>query len=280
MESKLLTEERFVDKNTGFTYRYIFSETEYFRPHTHEYYELFLMLEGEALHMVNGAEIPLHKGTLVFIRPFDNHDYVCVGGKPFSMLNVAFSSNICEMLFEYLGDGFKKSHLLGSFLPPEVQLNDREFERFSKRMDSICAIDPKNYAEIGSAFRILLFDVFTRHFAEVTEAEEEIPLWLEDMCNRMKRDGNFVKGSEFFFSLTDKSREHVSRMMKKHLGMTVTEYINSLRLNYIANMLINSNHSISDIIFESGFNNISWASEQFKDKYGLTMREYRNSRQI
>ena len=196
------------------------------------------------------------------------------------MLNVAFSSNICEMLFEYLGDGFKKSHLLGSFLPPEVQLNDREFERFSKRMDSICAIDPKNYAEIGSAFRILLFDVFTRHFAEVTEAEEEIPLWLEDMCNRMKRDGNFVKGSEFFFSLTGRSREHVSRMMKKHLGMTVTEYINSLRLNYIANMLINSNHSISDIIFESGFNNISWASEQFKDKYALTMREYRNSRQI
>ena len=67
MESKLLTEERFVDKNTGFTYRYVFSETEYFRPHTHEYYELFLMLEGEALHMVNGAEIPLHKGALVLI---------------------------------------------------------------------------------------------------------------------------------------------------------------------------------------------------------------------
>ena len=57
--------------------------------------------------------------------------------------------------------------------------------------------------------------------------------------------------------------------------MTVTEYINSLRLNYIANMLRNSNYSISDIIFDSGFNNISWASEQFKAKYGMTMREYR-----
>ena len=59
------------------------------------------------------------------------------------------------------------------------------------------------------------------------------------------------------------------------MGMTVSEYINGLRLNFIANMLKNSNHSVSDIIFESGFNNISWAAEQFKAKYGVTMREYR-----
>lgn len=275
MESKLLTEERFVDQKTGFTYRYVFSDTEYFRPHTHEYYELFLMLDGNALHKVNGAELPLGRGDLVFIRPFDDHDYICVDQKPFSMLNIAFSAKICEMLFEYLGDGFKKSHLLGAFLPPEVKLSDFELERFSKMMDNIRAIDPKNYDEIGSAFRILIFNVFTRYFAEGFKNEERLPIWLEEMCNTIKKDGNFARGSEFFFSLTEKSREHVSRTVKKHMGMTVSEYINGLRLNFIANMLKNSNHSVSDIIFESGFNNISWAAEQFKIRYGVTMREYR-----
>ncbi len=277
MDSKLLTEERFVDRNTGFTYRYIFSETEYFRPHTHEYYELFLMLDGNALHMVNGAQIPLKRGDLVFIRPFDNHDYLCVDGKAFSMLNIAFSAKICDMLFEYLGEGFKKSHLLGAFLPPDVKLNDYDLERFSKMMDNIRAIDPKNHAEIGSAFRILLFKVFTAYFSEGFENEEKLPLWLEEMCSVIKRDGNFSKGSEFFFSLTKKSREHVSRTIKKYMGLTVSEYINGLRLNFIANMLKNSNHSVSDIIFESGFNNISWASEQFKSRYGVTMSEYRKN---
>ena len=57
--------------------------------------------------------------------------------------------------------------------------------------------------------------------------------------------------------------------------MTVSEYINRLRLNYIANMLRNSNHSVTEIIFESGFNNISWASQLFKENYGVSMREYR-----
>jgi AraC-like DNA-binding protein len=40
-------------------------------------------------------------------------------------------------------------------------------------------------------------------------------------------------------------------------------------------MLRDSNHGVAEIIFESGFNNISWASEQFKKKYGMTMSQYR-----
>lgn len=277
MEPKLLTADRFVDKDTGFTYRYVFSETEYFRPHYHDYFELFLMLEGNAVHMVNGTEIPLSKGSLVFIRPFDSHDYLCVDGKPFSMLNIAFSAETCNLLFEFLGRGFERSHLLGSHLPPETKLNDYEFNRIGKLMNNISALDPNNHCGIETAFRILLFNVFTRYFSETVDPQENIPLWLDEMCNIMKKDGNFTKGNDFFFSLTDKSREHVSRCLKKYMGVTVTEYINSLRLNFIANMLSNSNHSIADIIFESGFNNISWATEQFKDKYGMTMRDYRKS---
>lgn len=275
MEAKLLTADRFVDVNTGISYRYVFSDTEYFRPHYHDYFELFLMLEGNALHMVNGAKIRLKRGSLVFIRPFDTHDYICEDSRPFSMLNITFTSETAESLFGYLGEGFPQSHLLGAHLPPEVHLGDREFERFCKRMDDIRAIEPTRYSEIKTALRILIFSTFTRYFSEGFEAEEDIPLWLEDMCNTVKKDGNFALGAEFFFSLTDKSREHVSRCIKKHMGVTVSEYINSLRLNYIANMLRNSNHSISDIVYNSGFNNISWASEKFKEKHGVTMREYR-----
>lgn len=95
------------------------------------------------------------------------------------------------------------------------------------------------------------------------------------MCAEVKRNGGFTKDMEYFLSLTDRSREHVSRCMKKYMNMTASEYINSLRLNYIANMLKDSNHGISEIVYESGFNNISWASEQFKKKYGVSMSQYR-----
>ena len=91
----------------------------------------------------------------------------------------------------------------------------------------------------------------------------------------MKHNSNFTYGIERMLSLTDKSREHLARSIKKYLGVTLSEFINDLRLSFIANMLKNSNHDIADIIFESGFGNISWASVCFKKKYGKTMREYR-----
>lgn len=275
MEPKLLTAQRFVDQEIGCSYRYVYSETERFRPHWHEYYEVFLMLEGNAIHKVNGATIKLPKGSLVFIRPNDCHDYIVDGHKSCSLVNITYSAETVEDVLTYLGDGFPSRTLLEAPYPPEVQLSDYEFERFNRRMHNIRALDPSDTQQKKTLLRILLFDIFTRHFSNTETVQERMPLWLEEMCAMVKRNGGFTQGSEYFLELTDRSREHVSRCMKKYMGMTVSEYINSLRLNYIANMLRDSNHGVTEIIFESGFNNISWASEQFKKKYGVTMSQYR-----
>jgi AraC family cel operon transcriptional repressor len=63
--------------------------------------------------------------------------------------------------------------------------------------------------------------------------------------------------------------------MKKYYGVSVSEYVNGLRLNYIANMLRHSDRNILDIVYESGFNNVSWANNCFYKKYGCTMSVYR-----
>lgn len=277
MEVKLLTANRFVDMETGCSYRYVYSDTEYFRPHYHDYYELFLILDGGAIHKVNGGSIKLSKGSLVLIRPKDCHDYLAIKGKPFSFLNITFTEETAQMLLSYLGDGFPSNLLMDAVYPPEVHLTEYEFERIDRRMRHIRALDPLDAGRKKTELRILLFDIFTRYFSNRETTKDATPLWLEEMCAAVKRDGGFTNDADYFLSLTDRSREHVSRCMKKYIGMTVSEYINTLRLNYIANMLKDSNHSISEIIFESGFNNISWASELFKKKYGVTMGQYRKN---
>ena len=104
-----------------------------------------------------------------------------------------------------------------------------------------------------------------------------MPAWLDRLLDSMRQNGNYIYGVERMLKLTDKSREHTLRSIKKYTGMTATEFINGLRLSFIANMLRNSNHSVSDIIFESGFNNISWASTLFRRKFGMTMQEFRKN---
>ena len=91
----------------------------------------------------------------------------------------------------------------------------------------------------------------------------------------MKHEGNFPFGISRMVELSGKSREHLTRSMRKYMGQSPSEFVNDLRLNYIANMLRNSNHSVLDIILDSGFNTVSHASTLFREKYGMSMSEFR-----
>ena len=278
MQPKLLTADRFVDPDCGCSYRYVYSDTEFFRPHYHDYYELFVLLDGSAVHLINGTREVLRRGAVVFIRPLDTHDYICEDGKPFSMLNFTFTAETAASLFEYLGEGFGTEHLLRAELPPEAHLSEDDFKWFTAQMASIRAIDPADPSARKTALRILLFRMVTKCFSNLSETTtKDMPPWLFHLCEKMRKNGNFTMGTARMYELTDRSREHVARSLKKYTGMTVSEFVNDLRLRFVANTLLNSNHSISHIIFESGFNNISWASELFRKKYGVSMREFRNN---
>ena len=277
MEAKLNRSEQYVDAKTGFTCRYVYSDTEFFGLHFHDYYEIFLIIDGKVTHLINGEEIKLSKGALVFMRPDDTHSYRTINGTKFYMLNMAFSSATADSLFEYLGKGFPLKEMMNSRMPPQLQLSEQDITYILSHMTSILAIDELDYDNRQTALRILIFRIFTRYFSDYRdELFPDMPLWLTKLCDEMRRNGNFTYGIERMLELTDKSREHLSRSIKKYMGVTPSEFVNDLRLSFIANMLKNSNHRIADIVFESGFGNLSWASELFKKKYGMTMQEYKN----
>ena len=225
MEPKLLTAERFVNMTTEISYRYVYSDTEYFRPHFHDYYELFLLLDGKATHLVNGKECPVSRGTLVFIRPHDTHDYILRDGVPFSMLNITFTAKTAEELFSFLSEGFASSSLLRANLPPQIKLNEIELEYVLSHMTTIRTIDEHDHALLKTALRILIFRIFTRFFADFREeSDERTPLWLTELCETMQKNGNFTYGLSRMLELTDKSREHLARSLKKYMGMTPTDF--------------------------------------------------------
>ena len=43
--------------------------------HTHNHYELFIISEGTAYHLINDSVQTVKKGDLFFIRPNDMHSY-------------------------------------------------------------------------------------------------------------------------------------------------------------------------------------------------------------
>ena len=191
------------------------------------------------------------------------------------MLNINFTVEIAKEIFEFLDKGFDKDILLQSPFPPHINLSEKEFAHLMRKMVPIRTIDAENPQKLKTALKVFLLEVISRYFGAVHGVDSDMPQWLSELCNKMSSSDNFIGGVERMLELSGKSREHLARTLKKYTGLTVSDYVNSLRIKFIANMLINSNYSIADIVFESGFNNLSWASRLFKQTFGVTMNQYR-----
>lgn len=68
-----------------------------------------------------------------------------------------------------------------------------------------------------------------------------------------------------------------SRFIKKRTGNTFIDSLNEIRLGHATRMLIETTHSVAEISYNCGFNNISNFNRLFKKKKHCTPKEFRES---
>jgi AraC-like DNA-binding protein len=68
-----------------------------------------------------------------------------------------------------------------------------------------------------------------------------------------------------------------SRFIKKRTGNTFIDSLNEIRLGHASRLLIDTTHSISEISYHCGFNNISNFNRIFKKKKTCTPKEFREN---
>lgn len=66
-----------------------------------------------------------------------------------------------------------------------------------------------------------------------------------------------------------------SRFIKKRTGNTFIDSLNNIRLGHACRMLIETTHTIAEISYKTGFNNISNFNKVFRKKKGCTPSEFR-----
>ena len=79
-------------------------------------------------------------------------------------------------------------------------------------------------------------------------------------------------------SIADKfnlSKSGFHRFFKRHTGKNFSQFINELRVSKACQLLIESDESISNICFKTGFTNVSYFNRIFKHIYLQSPKEYR-----
>lgn len=271
-----LLERYLIDPETEIHYAYHKSIKHITDIHYHDFYEIFLITEGSLYHFINGKSELLEAGSLCFIRPADVHYYGNDRSQPCELLNLAFPSRTADAMFQYLGDGLESDLLLGADMPPCKVISSYNVELIKDKLQQITVIPGVHKKQIKAEVRALLADIFISYFSNRPEsAPSSMPNWLEDLVHDMKLKDNFAQGLPKLYELSGKSPEHLTRMMKKHLGKTPTEWINEIRLEYAANLLSHSDESIVTISLEAGFENLSHFYHRFKKRFHSTPATFR-----
>ncbi len=273
---KVYPQKKNVDDDTGYLCRYVRMETEPSFEHRHQYFELFVVSKGSGLHIINGTEQILSEGDLLFVRDSDAHYYRALDGKTFEFVNLAFSKDVFYSMLAYLGEMLPSHELLNAKMPPMTTVTKKEKESLVYSMLNLNTDEDTKTR--GLKFRSLLLRVFTDYFFSFCDTDAKIPLWLTELYTKMKKPQNFILGTKKLFSLAGKSREHVSRSFIKYYGISPSQLVLDLRLSYSANLLLISNLSITEVCFESGFENLSWFYKAFDEKFGMTPKKYRLER--
>ncbi|MDR6551618.1 helix-turn-helix domain-containing protein [Paenibacillus qinlingensis] len=90
-------------------------------------------------------------------------------------------------------------------------------------------------------------------------------------------DSNYFDSSLSAASISDMMRlpaYKLSKIAKIHLGMSIPEYINQVKLHKAVEWMENSKLSIQEIMQRVGVENESYFYKLFKAKFGMTPREY------
>ena len=76
-------------------------------------------------------------------------------------------------------------------------------------------------------------------------------------------------------NISNFSASHFSKMFRQLTGTSFTQYLKNYRLELASEKLNDEERKISEIAFECGFNNLSYFTRAFYEKYHVTPSEYR-----
>ena len=71
------------------------------------------------------------------------------------------------------------------------------------------------------------------------------------------------------------SEKYISRYFKEHFHITLSQYVNHLRLEYARQLLQDTTLPVTEIAMQSGYQNVSYFIRSFKKTYGVPPLRYR-----
>jgi AraC family cel operon transcriptional repressor len=242
--------------------------------HRHDFAEICWVEAGEGHHHLNGSSHALRAGDVFFILPDDAHGLTTGANRTMAIVNLAFlPSQVDELRTRYFSKeerwfwGHRPAAGCERFAPEQIARMGRAADRLALSSREKFPLD---------WFLLTLFQELGAR--EAAALPTELPDWLRDACQRIRRPEHFREGVASFYKLAGKSPEHVARRMRALTGLTPTEYVNRARLDHAALQLRTGQVPVTQVAYDSGFENLSHFFHLFRRRFRTSPSAYRQRR--
>lgn len=267
--------------------------------HSHDFYELTIVLEGELKLRIENEVVTYHAGEAclcnkniyhkeIFDTDFEivlfmfKEEYIKSVLKNDISYDINGNSYIKETYFHHL---FKQNQKIAFFSAKEYidfRLNSNyDFDKFFDLINTLI----QEIIENNSGKHYIIQGLFCRFIAFLSDEEnyciksyqaklskEEDLLYqvshLLETCNGRISRKDLEQQLNY-------NGDYINRIVKKHTGKTLSEYSRIFLLNEAVLMLENTDMKIGEICEALGYTNRSFFNRYFTERYGVPPSTYR-----
>ena len=240
--------------------------------HAHDFYEFFLVESGQGLHVWQGQNLKIGVGTLVLIRPGDEHYFRTLRSSSLWFTNLAVPAVVWEGFSATLSPTSVFAHALPGHPEGHVILDATALKSCSTVLLDLRERGHVEPTLLPQALSILLGAII-RPLAAWPPVPT-LPEWLNSFRRDLADQRLLVKPIEFWQARAGVSSSHFSRSCRRHLGESPTQVLNRARVEWVKMRLRQSDEKISVLALDAGFHNLSFFYRCFKKISGATPKAW------
>lgn len=255
-----------------------------FPEHRHNYVEVIYMCQGSTTHIIDGSQVVLREGDLLFLNQHAVQQILPAGREDIAV-NFIILPEFFHVAFSMMG---AEENALREFLAGALCGKDKSIPYLYFHVADVLPI--QNLVE--NMVWTIFYDLSNKRSCN----QITMGLLILQLLNHMDRmetgSGRFDR--ELTGAVLSYVEEHyrsgslsqlaeilgyevywLSREIKKRTGRTYHELRQARRLSQAAYLLLGSSLPVSDIIQSVGYDNTSYFYTKFKERYGISPGEYR-----
>ena len=274
--------------DTPFLYEKNFAPGTRTQMHSHEYLELFYIIDGEYRQKILGNEFTFHRGELCLIDKNCLHQEILAGTSAtllfLGITNVMFQDimnrqTAPKRIVSFLNMAFMEQKSLQQYLHFRPQTKNA----IPAMEETLCFLlqELKRHDEASPMIcRGLLFRIFhilgTQYEFSLSKKLRQKMNWIlfeeitEYMGSHLKDISIRQLSEEFHFQ-----DDYFNRLLKAQTGLTYTEYLQLLRLRKAETLLIRTFLTIDQIAETVGYRNKGYFYKIFTERHRLTPAQFR-----